>query len=64
MDLDIGAKMTRKRVSEAEERDSARILAERKSARERLLEEARNNPKPRCSFIASWFHGLQRMGVL
>jgi hypothetical protein len=64
MSLDLGTKMVRRRVSAAEEQDDARILAERKARRERLLEQARQNPEPLGSFIISWFRDRRTIVVL
>ena len=56
MKSELGLKMVRLRVARAEAKDDARILAERKARREKLLAEAIHHPKPPC-FIATWFNG-------
>ena len=54
MKSELGLKMVRLRVARAEAKDDARILAERKARREKLL--AARNPKSPC-FIVTWFNG-------
>ena len=56
--------MVRLRVARSEAEDDARILAERKARREKLLAEAARNPKPPGSFIVSWFRGQRTVVVL
>jgi len=63
MKSELGLKMVRLRVARAEEKDDARILAERKARREKLLAEAARNPKPPC-FIVTWFYGRRTIVTL
>jgi hypothetical protein len=56
MKADLGTKMVRLRVARSEAEDDARILAERKARRERLLEQAHKNPRP-PGFVLTWFRG-------
>jgi len=63
MKSELGVKMVRLRVAKAEEKDDARILAERKARREKLLAESARNPKPPC-FVASWFRGRRKVVTL
>lgn len=64
MKIDLGLRMVRKRVSAAEEQDDVRILELRKARREELLAQARENPMPRSSFIATWFRGRRTIATI
>jgi len=64
MRSDLGTKMVRLRVARSQAEADARILAERKARREKLLAEAARNPKPPGSFIVSWFRGQRTVVVL
>ena len=63
MRSDLGTKMVRLRVARSEAEDDARILAYRKQRREELLAEAATNPKPRQSFMATWFRGRRTITI-
>lgn len=62
--IHIGTEMVRQRVIAVEDADDARILALRKARREELLKEARENPKPRRSFMATWFRGRRTITIV
>jgi hypothetical protein len=55
MKTDLGAAMVRLRIATTEEKEGALLLEKRKARREELLAEARENPKPRGSFVVTWF---------
>lgn len=57
MTTHLGTNMVRLRVIQSEEADDARIIELRKKRREELLAEARENPKPRSSFMVNWWRG-------
>ena len=63
MPINIGTEMVRRRVIEVEDADDVRILAFRKKRREELLAEARENPKPRSSFMLNWFCGKRTITI-
>ncbi len=62
--IHIGTEMVRQRVIAVEAADDARILALRKARREKLLKEARENPKPSQSFMATWFRGRRTITIV
>jgi len=64
MTVDLGMKMVRLRVSAAEAKDDARILELRKKRREELLAEAREDTRPRGSFVVTWFRGRRTIAAL
>lgn len=64
MAVELGTSMVRVRISEAEDKEAARILEMRRARREELLAQARENPKPRRSFIITWFRGRRTIAAI